>query len=483
MKLLVITPDYASHYLPLAAVATAWRKAGGRSIIACGPGLEPRVRDDGFEHIELILGPGNNPGLLRTDRQPESEGEHLQRFFEATRGGMAETLRYQAEARRHDLLWRPRKVAERLAAVAAEVRPDAVLSDQISFSATVGLRALGTPYAAFVTGHPTSLPLGDDLYGYPHLRPPEFDCSTTEMDRLRELCRRVRRQFTAEFNLALTGLAPDATPVEDAFAATSPWLTLFNYPGELVRDRRRLLPETAHFLGSAVRREELDPQLAEWFAQGDGRAPTIYVSFGSFLSAREDALGRIVEALRMRPWRVVLATGVADTSKWGALPSDWLVRAYLPQVAVLEHCDLVITHGGNNTVTESLDNGLPLVVAPFSTDQFAGAESLRRAGLGRVIDPNRSTPADIADAVEQALTRPCRDRASRFGAELRRDPGPERAVRLLRQLPTLSNSSRQSPRRAGLRKVIESQRSTSADNSGAVRERADRDRPGRGRAS
>ena len=431
MKLLVVTPDYASHYLPLSALAAAWQSAGGRALVACGPGLAPRVREDGFEHVELILGPGNNPGLLRTDRQPAGEGEHLHRFFEATRNGMAATLTYQAEARRHDLLWRPRQVAERLAAVIAEVRPDVVISDQISYSATVGLLALGTPYAAFVTGHPTSLPTGDELYGYPHLCPPGFEPVAEEMDRLEELCRQVRCEFTAEFNQALTGLSPDAAPVEDAFATSSPWLTLFNYPGELATDRPSPLPETAHFLGSAVRQEALDPELDAWFEQGADGRPTVYVSFGSFLSARGDALGRVVEALRRRPWRVVLATGVADPSGWGTLPSDWLVRSYLPQVAVVDRCDLAITHGGNNTVTESLTSGLPLVVAPFSTDQFAGAESLRRAGLGEVIDPNRSTPAEIAACVEQVLGSSYRDRTSRLGARLRDDPGPERAVRLL----------------------------------------------------
>ena len=70
---------------------------------------------------------------------PYREGGHLERFFDATRQGMLPTLRYQAEARRHDLLWRPRRVTERLREILLEERPDVVLSDQISFGATVAL--------------------------------------------------------------------------------------------------------------------------------------------------------------------------------------------------------------------------------------------------------------------------------------------------------------------------------------------------------
>ena len=37
MTLLIISPDYASHLLPLAALGTAWRDAGERVVVASGP--------------------------------------------------------------------------------------------------------------------------------------------------------------------------------------------------------------------------------------------------------------------------------------------------------------------------------------------------------------------------------------------------------------------------------------------------------------
>ena len=85
-----------------------------------------------------------------------------------------------------------------------------------------------------------------------------------------------------------------------------------------------------------------------------------------------------------------IATGATDSQALGALPSSWVVREHLPQVAALEACDIVVCHGGNNTVTEALTAGLPVLAAPFSTDQFAGAEDLRRAGLGDADRPRGS---------------------------------------------------------------------------------------------
>jgi zeaxanthin glucosyltransferase len=99
------------------------------------------------------------------------------------------------------------------------------------------------------------------------------------------------------------------------------------------------------------------------------------------------------------------------------------VREHLPQVAALEVCDLVVCHGGNNTVTEALTAGLPVLGAPFSTDQFAGAEDLRLAGLGDAIDPAATTAEEIAAALASLLDGDAAHRAAVLGTDLRRSPG------------------------------------------------------------
>ena len=73
-------------------------------------------------------------------------------------------------------------------------------------------------------------------------------------------------------------------------------------------------------------------------------------------------------------------------------------------------------------MTEALTAGLPVLAAPFSTDQFAGAEDLRRAGLGNVIDPTIATRDEIAARLGSLLGGDAPRRAAALGGELRRAP-------------------------------------------------------------
>ena len=132
--------------------------------------------------------------------------------------------------------------------------------------------------------------------------------------------------------------------------------------------------------------------------------------------------------MRILGWDAVIATGATDSRALGAVPSSWVVREHLPQIAALEACDIVVCHGGNNTVTEGLTAGLPVLAAPFSTDQFAGAEDLRRAGLGDAVDPAAATADEIADILASLLGGEAADRAAALGTELRLLPGAEVAA-------------------------------------------------------
>lgn len=117
MKLLVVCPDYASHLLPLLQIASRWKMRHGDSVIATGPATRRLVEGVGVDWIDLRLGRGSNGGVIEASEQPVGEDDHLRAFFDATRRGPIETLRYQAEARRHDLLYDPDGVFERLAEI------------------------------------------------------------------------------------------------------------------------------------------------------------------------------------------------------------------------------------------------------------------------------------------------------------------------------------------------------------------------------
>lgn len=426
MTLLVLSPDYASHLYPLATLATAWQQAGDRVVVATGPATDDIVRGFGFEREHLQLGRGSNPGVIRAENQPRGEDDALRGFFAATRRGAVETLLFQAAARGDDLLWDPLQVAKEVVAVVDRIRPDHVLVDHLAFSARLALTAAGVRHGDVVLGHPTALTVGTEVYGYPPVWPSAFHPDPAALARLRTLCESVRDAFTTRWNDTLNVLDPTAPASDDAFAETGDVL-LLNYPEELhPPERRGLLPEHG-FLGSAVRTEAPDPEVDAWLA--GGTTPVVYVSLGSFLSVRGDVLGRVAEALRQLEVRVALASGSTPASELGTIPPSWLVRPVLPQVTLLRHSVATVTHGGNNSVTEALTAGVPMLVLPFSTDQFAGAAALEDAGYGEVLDPNTVTSSEVRDAVRRLLAPPPDVRTGLRGlsARLTTHTGPVRA--------------------------------------------------------
>ncbi|GAA4404752.1 hypothetical protein GCM10023168_17790 [Fodinibacter luteus] len=434
MTLLVISPDYASHLFPLATLASAWRDAGERVVVATGPATDAIVRGFGYERADLRLGRGSNPGVIRAEHQPRGEDDALRGFFEATRRGAVETLAFQARARRSDLLWDPVGTARRVLRVVDDVRPDDVLVDHLAFSARLALAAAGVRHADVVLGHPSALTVGDEVYGLPPAFPRCIQPDARELAGLTRLCEQVRDEFTEQWNAALRTLAPDAAPSRDAFAETGDVL-LLNYPAELhPAHRTALLPPHA-FLGSAVRAEPRDDEVEGWLAASD--EPVVYVSLGSFLSVRSDVLARVAEALRGLDVRVALANGSTPRAELGPLPPTWLVREVLPQVTLLGRSVLAVSHGGNNSVTEALTASVPLLLLPLSTDQFAGAAAVEEAGYGEALDPNTATPAQIRGAASRLLDLAPgpRERLGRLGGSLVERPGATRAREALRGRP------------------------------------------------
>ncbi|WP_394768588.1 nucleotide disphospho-sugar-binding domain-containing protein [Lacisediminihabitans sp.] len=426
MTLLVISPDYASHLFPLATLATAWRDAGERVVVASGPATADIVASFGFERVNLQLGRGSNPGVIRAEDQPTGEDDALRGFFDATRIGMIETLAFQARARSDDLLWNPVETARAVQRIVSEVDPQQIIVDHLAFSARLGLVSGRHRHADVVLGHPSALPVAGEVYGFPPQWPTAFHPHRQQTEELRDVCETVRDSFTEQWNAALAQLDPHAEPSADAFAETGDLLFL-NYPAELHDEARTALLPPHAFIGSAVREEAPDADVEAWLAES--RTPVVYVSFGSFLSVRGDVLARVAEALRGLDVRAAIATGSSDPAELGEIPSDWLVRGFLPQVTLLGHSALAVSHGGNNSVTESMTAGVPMLLLPFSTDQFAGAAAVEDAGFGIALDPNAVTAAELADAADRllALSGAGREALDRLGAALTGYPGARRA--------------------------------------------------------
>lgn len=429
MTLLVISPDYASHLFPLATLATAWQEAGHDVIVATGPATAPIVEQFGFARVNLELGRGSNAGVMKAGEQQRDEADSLAGFFAATREGMVPTLRYQASERLTDLMWQPVDRARQTIDVVEQVQPDAIIVDHLAFSARLGLQTAGVAYGDVVLGHPSALPVGDEVYGFPPAWPAAFSPDAAELASLRALCDEVSARFTTQWNAAVHELDARASATDNAFASHGD-LVLYNFVQQLADGDGRELPPH-RFLGSTRRDEPADAEVDAWLAGSD--EAFVYVSFGSFLSVRGDVLARVAEALRRSGLRAAIATGATDAAELGPIPDGWLVRAFLPQVRLLGAARAAVTHGGNNSVTEAIGQAVPLLVLPFSTDQFAGAASIERTGLGIALDPNAASVDDLAAALSALVSpaHPSRAMLAEIAAEQLAKSGPSIAFEAL----------------------------------------------------
>jgi zeaxanthin glucosyltransferase len=409
MSLLVLSPDFASHYGPLAVLADAARRSGKRVVVATGEALRARVESDGFEWRLLQLGAASNDGIA-------ARNAAIERFIEATARGPAATLRLQALERESDLLWQPERVVGDVVRLCDEIEPERILVDHVSFGSTLAVYATGRPFITVVPGHPSQLPVGAERYGIPVHWPVHMQLGSSELSALHSIADRVTRAFTARWNEALAAVAPDRSSVDDAFRVHGDRV-LFNSVNALHEPARTdLLPKDHRFVGPLVRHEELPVELRAWEHPADGPAQ-VYVALGTFLSHRGDVLLRVADALAHLGVRAAMAVGSTPVGQFGPLPANWIVAEQLPQVAMLRSADLSIHHGGNNSVQESLAAGVRQLVMPFSTDQFSNAADLERIGAACVRSPNDSSSAELALAIEVALASPRRAATPLLAAE------------------------------------------------------------------
>ena len=98
-------------------------------------------------------------------------------------------------------------------------------------------------------------------------------------------------------------------------------------------------------------------------------------------------------------------------------PGNVLVVPWVPMLALLPRLDAVISHGGMNTVSETLAHGLPLVIAPIRHDQPVVASQVARAGAGIRVPFSRVRPAQLREALVTILDDP----SYRHAAERIRD--------------------------------------------------------------
>ena len=194
------------------------------------------------------------------------------------------------------------------------------------------------------------------------------------------------------------GLKPFRHPEE----ALSPLAQITQLPQVLEFEVNGEKPAGLHYTGPFVHAEQRPAVEFDW-ERLDGR-PLIYASLGTLQNGSAAIFRTIAEACAGVDAQLLISLGGGlDPSQLGELAGNPMVVRFAPQLEILKHAALVITHGGVNTVLESLAAGVPLLALPLGNDQPGVAARVKALGAGVVIPRRRLSAARIRKAVMRVL--------------------------------------------------------------------------------
>ncbi len=287
-------------------------------------------------------------------------------------------------------------VHPRLTEIFDELQPDLIVEDNVV--AFPAIAESGRPWVRVVSCNPMEMKderIAPFSSGYPVADRSEWPAFLEEV-------RRTHGEMWAAFDAFCrehgeTGLTYGDLGPE--FIAESPWLNLYSYPAEADYERARPLGPTWHRLDSTVRAADTTWELPDELRDGEGAL--IYLSLGSLGSADVGLMQRLVDLLATTRHRVIVSKGpLADQI---TLRDRQTGEGFLPQPAILPGVDLVITHGGNNTVTEAFHHGKPMIVLPLFWDQVDNAQRVDETGFGRRLATYDFEDGELTRAIDDLL--------------------------------------------------------------------------------
>lgn len=128
------------------------------------------------------------------------------------------------------------------------------------------------------------------------------------------------------------------------------------------------------------------------------------ISLGTVFNQAMDFYKLCLEAFANTKYTVILSVGRGtQVAGFGEIPANFIVRNYVPQLEVLQHAKLFITHGGMNSASEGLFYGVPLIVLPQSADQPAVAQRVAEIGAGIRLKQEGLIAGELREATERVL--------------------------------------------------------------------------------
>ncbi len=407
------------------AIANVLAERGHRVVFVVDESFEGELDRRGFEERLMRMAPPDEAADQAADPWAEFIRVTAPEFAKPTIEQIETVTKPIWEA----LVAGERYSHDRLMEIWDDVRPDAVCTDNVTGYAAVELA--GAPWIRFVSANPLEMRDADlppPLSGLPADDRGDWEAFRQEYHRQHADLLREHNDFRES-----VGVAP-CPP--DEFNTSSPWCNMYLFPEVADYARARPLGPTWHRLHSTVRTTEAPFDVDE-HVPGDGRV--VYLSLGSLGCMDVELMQRLIDAMARTDHRTIVSMGpLQDQMQLG--PRMFGDR-FLPQPSILPQCDLLITHGGNNTVCEGFHFGLPMIGLPLFWDQYDNAQRLRETGFGERLATYGWSPDELTATVDRLLRDDdLRARMRANAAAIRADPGHVRGADLVERVAETGES-------------------------------------------
>lgn len=404
-RILFVTIPEKGHVNPLIGIAQHLQRAGHTSTFLAQGDLSTHLAAAGLDARCFVPEIGAGAPAAETPAEFVTRG----RVF-------AEKVR--------DAAWLHRWIARLLIevvpaqipsfrALIQELRPDVVATDPMVYAAVIAAESAGIPWAGISSS----------------LNPVTPDEWSTELTETVRGLAPARARLFADHGVRL--------PRFKVCDAISPWLnTVFST--EEYAPRGPSGNDFSFYVGASLPLGSRgDEAPFPWERLRAGR-PLVYISFGSQIFHQPELFLAAFEALA--PAGVDIVASVNELAEDPAfvrrVPEGVVLAHYVPQLALLDRADLMITHGGANSVAECLSRGRPLVVVPICNDQPLQARFLAQSGAGAAIAPQDFTTERCRSIVLPMLAEgaPERARARAVGQSFAGRDGATRTAELVAEL-------------------------------------------------
>lgn len=448
--ILFVPLDCVGHVNSLISIADSLRQLGHRTVFLFYDPMDGGLKEHGHEVYDC-----SQEGLIPSTPTAASEQKWdmivnemgklwrstlMDNFIQTTRVGLGSMMK---DIMKHD---------ERVERKLNLIKPDLIIIDH--YFIQPALIKYGKPWARVYSASPLA------LHPKEHKLPPATlglptDWLETKDEKLKALYESYSKQVDEtkmelyrEFNDYLTeDKQLDPLPLDPlSYIYDSPYLNVYMYPEELDYNH---LPAPKNWVrcDSILRAntqlptgdEECGPEkpIKKFDIPAELRdkpGKLIFLSMGSLASGDVALMRRLIAILSKSPHRFIVSRG-PNWQQYELAPNMWGEK-FVPQLSVLQEVDLIITHGGNNTITECFYYGVPgFVVCPIFSDQYDNAQRIEEQKLGKRVDPFNCSEQDLLETIETVLAdESIRPRMAAIKERMQRAENRYKAIKLFKQL-------------------------------------------------